>query len=322
VDIPVRGYGAALQGGIRAARGRFIIMGDSDDSYDFSALDPFVEKLRQGYDLVMGNRFRGGIKPGAMPALHRYLGTPVLSAIAKRMFRTASGDVNCGQRAFTKQAFERLGLRATGMEFASEMIVKASVMGLRVAEVPITLHPDGRSRDPHLNTWRDGWRHLRLLLLYSPRWLFLYPGALLMLLGLALMAWIVPGSRMVGAIQLDLHTLLYGAAAIIVGFQAVSFAWLGQLFAVSEGVLPEGARSARLVRWTRLELGVALGALLIVLGIAGTVVAFVRWGNVHFGPLDVTETMRVVIPSVTLLVLGGQLTLASFFASLLRLKHL
>jgi glycosyltransferase involved in cell wall biosynthesis len=322
VNVERPGYGAALMGGIEAAHGRYIVMADADDSYDFSVIAPFIERLEQGYDLVMGNRLRGRIEPGAMPALHRYLGTPVLSAIAKRIFRTASGDVNCGQRAFTKQAFQRLGLRATGMEFASEMIVKASVMGLRVAEVPITLYPDGRSRDPHLKTWRDGWRHLRLLLLYSPRWLFLYPGALLMLVGLALMAWIVPESRTIGPIELDLHTLLYGAAAIVVGFQAVSFAWLGQLFAVSEGLLPEGARSARLMRWTKLEVGVALGAVMILAGVGATVLAFVRWGSVHFGALDVTKTMRVVIPAVTLLILGGQLTLASFFASLLRLKHL
>src|SRR6266487_2781972 len=222
IDVQARGYGSALMGGIAAARGKYIIMGDADDSYDFSTLEPFVEKLRAGYDLVMGNRFKGGVKAGAMPALHRYLGNPVLTAIGRVFFHSPCGDFHCGLRGFAKDAVLRLDLRTTGMEFASEMIVKATLHKLQITEVPTTLSPDGRSRPPHLRSWRDGWRHLRFLLLYSPRWLFFYPGALLMAAGIALCGWLLPGPRHVSSVTLDVHTLLYAAAAIVIGFQAVN----------------------------------------------------------------------------------------------------
>src|SRR6267378_7884160 len=239
VHVAERGYGSALLGGIRAARGKFVIMGDSDDSYDFSRLDAFVEQLRAGFQLVMGNRFRGGILPGAMPPLHRYLGNPVLTGIGRLFFKSPVGDFHCGLRAFRRDAIERLDLRTHGMEFASEMVVKATAFGLRVTEIPTTLSPDGRDRAPHLRTWRDGWRHLRFLLLYSPRWLFLYPGGLLMIIGLLVGLLLLRGPLTVGGVNFDVHTLLYAAMAVIIGFQAIVFAMFTKVFAMSEGLLPE-----------------------------------------------------------------------------------
>ncbi|MBV9269186.1 MAG: glycosyltransferase family 2 protein, partial [Acidobacteriaceae bacterium] len=224
VDVPVRGYGAALMAGIEAARGQYVLMADADGSYNFSHLPRFIHALRNGADLVMGNRFRGGIEPGAMPFLHRYLGNPVLSFLGRLFFRAPVGDFHCGIRAFDRTAIRRLHLTTTGMEFASEMVVKASLEGLRIAEVPTTLTPDGRSRPPHLRTWRDGWRHLRFLLLYSPRWLFLYPGILLMLLGIAIAAWLIPGERTVGHVTFGIDTLAYALGCILVGFHACVFA--------------------------------------------------------------------------------------------------
>jgi glycosyltransferase involved in cell wall biosynthesis len=247
VPIPERGYGSALRGGIAAAKGQYIIMGDADDSYDFTNLSPFLEKLRQGYDLVMGNRFQGGIKPGAMPVLHKYLGNPVLTWLGRLFFGSPCGDFHCGLRGFSKQAIKQLNLRTTGMEFASEMVVKASLYGLKITEVPTTLSPDGRSRPPHLKTWRDGWRHLRFLLMYSPRWLFLYPGLALMFLGFVATIWFMT--------QPKVHTLLYSATALIIGFQIVSFAVFTKAFAISEGLLPEDRKLKRFLRYINLEVG-------------------------------------------------------------------
>jgi glycosyltransferase involved in cell wall biosynthesis len=238
VQVESKGYGNAVMGGVNAAGGRYVIMGDADDSYDFANLGPFVEKLRQDNDLVMGNRFKGGIKAGAMPALHRYLGNPVLTAIGRLFFQSPCGDFHCGLRAFRVDSIKRLDLKTTGMEFASEMVVKATINKMRIAEVPTTLSPDGRSRPPHLRSWRDGWRHLRFLLLYSPRWLFLFPGAILMLTGLLVGAWLLPGPRAIGKITFDVHTLLYAALAVIIGFQAVSFAVCTKVFAISVGLMP------------------------------------------------------------------------------------
>ena len=248
IDVQEKGYGSALIGGIDAARGRFVIMGDADDSYDFSNLQPFVDKLREGYDLVMDNRFAGGIRPGAMPPLHRYLGNPVLSSIGRLFFGSPAKDFHCGLRGFAKEAIAGLDLRTTGMEFASEMVVKATLHKLRLAEVPTTLSPDGRSRPPHLRSWRDGWRHLRFLLLYSPRWLFLYPGLLLMLCGLVAGLWLLRGPVFVGNVGFDVQTLLYAALAIVLGFQAVSFAVFTKTFAIAEGLLPEDLRASKLFR--------------------------------------------------------------------------
>ena len=322
VHVAAKGYGSALMGGIKAARGRYVIMGDADDSYDFANLGPFVEQLRAGYDLVMGNRFRGGIKPGAMKPLHKYFGNPVLTGLARLMFRRPPcGDFHCGLRGFSREAALRMDLRTTGMEFASEMVVKAVLHKMRVVEVSTTLSPDGRSRPPHLRSWRDGWRHLRFLLLYSPRWLFLYPGALLMLAGLAAGVWLTLGPRMVEGVTLDVHTLLYAALAVSIGYQAVVFALFTKVFATSEGLLPEDARLNRLFRYVTLETGLVTGGLLLVGGLAGSIYAFSAWGAHSFGPLDPSKTLRLVIPSVTALALGFQTVLASFFLSVLGLRR-
>jgi glycosyltransferase involved in cell wall biosynthesis len=321
VRVEARGYGSALMGGISAARGRYIIMGDADDSYDFGNLAPFLDKLRAGFDLVMGNRFKGGVKPGAMPPLHRYLGNPVLTAIGRLFFHSPCGDFHCGLRGFSKAAVERLDLRTTGMEFASEMIVKATLHKMRIAEVATTLAPDGRSRPPHLRSWRDGWRHLRFLLLYSPRWLFFYPGLLLVLMGFVVGAWLLPGQRTVAGINLDIHTLLFAALAIIIGFQAIIFALFTKTFAISEGLLPEDPRFERLSRLINLEGGVIAGGILLLAGLAGAVYALTGWGEHSFGPLDPTRTMRIVIPAVTALTLGCEIVLSSFFLSILGLRR-
>ena len=313
IRVKKKGYGSALMTGIAAARGKYVIMRDSDDSYDFINLTPFIEKLRQGYDLVMGNRFQGGIGPGAMPPLHRYLGNPVLTAIGRLLFWSPCGDFHCGLRAFNRNAIAKLNLRTTGMEFASEMVVKATLHKLRITEVPTTLSPDGRSRPPHLRSWRDGWRHLRFLLLYSPRWLFLYPGMLLMLLGLISTFWFLPTPRV--------HTLLYSSAAIIIGFQTVTFAVFTKAFAISEGLIPEDTRLKRVFRYINLEVGLIIGATLWLIGMAGSIYAFNTWKANLFGELDTENTMRIVIPSVTSLALGFQIIFSSFFLSVLGLKR-
>jgi glycosyltransferase involved in cell wall biosynthesis len=321
VSVEAKGYGSALMGGICAARGQYVIMGDADDSYDFSALGPFLEKLRDGYALVMGNRFKGGIKPGAMPKLHRYLGNPVLTTIGRLFFKSGCGDFHCGLRGFNRKEILNLDLRTTGMEFASEMVVKATLQNLRITEVPTVLSPDGRSRPPHLRSWRDGWRHLRFLLLYSPRWLFLYPGAFLMIAGLAIGFWLLPSERIIAGIHFDIHTLLFAAIAVIVGFQAVNFAVFTKIFAINEGLLPEDPRLRRVLRVVSLEAGLIIGGLLMLIGIAGSIYALSGWGLRSFGPLDPTRTMRLVIPTVTALTLGFEIILSSFFLSILGMKR-
>lgn len=321
VRVEARGYGNALMAGIAAARGQYIIMGDADDSYDFGNIEPFLEKLRQGFELVMGNRFKGGIKPGAMPPLHKYLGNPVLTTIGRLFFKSECGDFHCGLRGFNREAIMKLDLRTTGMEFASEMVVKATLHNLSITEVPTVLSPDGRSRPPHLRSWRDGWRHLRFLLLYSPRWLFLYPGALLMLAGLSTGLWLLPGERTVAGIHLDIHTLLFAALAVIIGFQAVNFAVFTKVFAISEGLHPEDTRLSSALRILSLEGGLVVGTLILLVGIAGAVYALSGWGARSFGPLDPTRTMRVVIPSVTAITLGFEIILSSFFLSILGMKR-
>jgi glycosyltransferase involved in cell wall biosynthesis len=321
VHVAEKGYGSALRGGIKAARGKYIIMGDADDSYDFTNLGPFVDKLRAGYDLVMGNRFKGGIEPSAMPPLHRYLGNPVLTGIGRLFFRSPCGDFHCGLRGFSKAAIESLDLRTSGMEFASEQVVKASLRKLRITEVPTTLSLDGRSRPPHLRSWRDGWRHLRFLLLYSPRWLFLYPGLLLMVLGALAGGWLVVGPRVVDGITFDVHTLLYAALAIIVGFQTVNFAVFTKVFAITEGLLPEDPRLTRLFQHVTLETGLIAGGLLFAGGLGLSIYALTSWEAQAFGPLDPSRTLRLVIPAATLITLGLQTILSSFFLSILGLKR-
>jgi glycosyltransferase involved in cell wall biosynthesis len=308
-----RGYGNALQAGIRTARGRFIIMGDADDSYDFAALDPFVSALRAGADLVIGNRFQGGIAPRAMPVLHRYLGNPVLSSIGRLFYRSPVGDFHCGLRGFRRDAIVALGLTTEGMEFASEMVVRATVEKLRIAEVPATLSPAGRNRPPHLRTFHDGWRHLRFLLLFSPRWLFLYPGAILMLGGVVSMLWLLPGAR--------IHSLLYSGAAIVCGFQAVAFAVLAKVFAINARLLPEDPRIRRFTSVVTIEVGMAAGLLLFVAGLAAAAYAVGLWRLASFGPLDPHSMMRVVAPSITALILGMQVIFSSFFLGVLGLRR-
>jgi glycosyltransferase involved in cell wall biosynthesis len=321
VPVETRGYGSALRSGIAEARGRFVLMGDADDSYDFTHLDRFVEKLREGYDLVMGNRFQGGILPGAMPPLHRYLGTPVLTAITRLFFHSPVGDINCGLRGFRKEAIESLGLRTLGMEYAGEMIVKASTFGLRITEIPTTLAPDGRGRAPHLNTWRDGWRHLRFLLLYSPRWLFLYPGMALLVMGTVVGVLLLRGPVKVGGVVFDVDTLLFAAMAILIGFQSVVFAMFTKVFAISEGLLPEDARLSRVFRYVTLESGLLAGALLALTGGGSWILGLAFWQSQHFGPLDSEQTLRIVIPGVVCLTLGFQIILSSFFLSVLGMSR-
>ena len=321
VAVEKRGYGSALQSGIAAAKGEFILMGDADDTYDFSQLNEFVAKLREGYDLVMGNRFLGKIMPGAMPPLHRYLGNPVLTGIGRLFFKSPVRDFHCGLRAFRKEAIERLGLRTLGMEFASEMVVKATAFGLRVTEIPTTLAPDRRDRAPHLRTWRDGWRHLRFLLLYSPRWLFLYPGIGLVALGMVVSALLLPGPRSIGRVVFDVHTLLFAAMAILIGFQSVVFAMLTKIFAISEGLLPEDPRLTRMFRYLTLEVGLIVGALLIFAGAGAWVLGLEAWRIQEFGPLDSEKTLRIVIPGIVFFTLGFQVVLSSFFLSVLGMSR-
>ena len=318
--VAVRGYGAALDAGICAARSEFVIMGDADDSYDFGEVPRFVAKLREGYDLVQGCRFpRGGgrILPGAMPFLHRWLGNPLLSALVRRMFRAPVTDVYCGLRGFRKTHYRRLDQRCIGMEFATEMVIKSTLYGARIAEIPVTLHPDGRrSHAPHLKTFRDGWRTLRFFLMYSPRWLFLFPGLALVLVGLVGYALALPGLTITG-VTFDAHTLLFASLAILCGYQSVLFAIFSKTFAISEGLMPPDPRMDRFFALVNLERGLAVAVAALAVGVALLGGAVVQWGAHGFGPLDYAYTMRRVIPGTTLTALGFQTMLSSFFVSIL-----
>ena len=317
VDVPERGYGSALYHGAQAARGRFIIMGDADDSYDFSRLDAFVDRLREGADLVMGNRFLGGVRPGAMPWKNRYLGNPLLSAIGRFFFHSAAGDFHCGLRGITRAAFDRLNLQTTGMEFASEMVIKATLLRLRVVEVPTTLDKDGRNRPPHLRPWRDGWRHLRFMLLYCPRWLFLYPGAAMMALGVAGSAALLAGAAWTAGLGL----LLVSSAAILLGFQSVAFAFCARIYAFNEGLLPEDKPLEAMFNRFTLETGLVAGAALLAIGLTAGVIAAVGWSPSGVGTLTPREALQVAIPAVTAVCLGGQVVLTSFLFSFLGLRR-
>ncbi len=324
VPVAEKGYGAALMGGIAAARGRFVIMGDADDSYDFLDVPRFVEKLREGSDLVQGCRLPSGggrVLPGAMPFLHYWLGNPIFSAIARLWFGSPVRDVYCGLRGFRREFQSGLGQRCTGMEFATEMVLKSALVGGRIAEVPITLHPDGRrSHSPHLKTFRDGWRTLRLLLLYSPRWLFLVPGLLLIAFGVAAYALALPGVR-IGPARLDAHTLLFGSLGLIVGFQSVLFFLATKAFAISEGILPEDPQLRRVLEVVQLEKGLLAGLVGCLVGLAFLLAAVDEWRLAGFGPLDYAHTMRRVIPGATLIALGVQVALSSFLMSLLAMQR-
>lgn len=319
VAVAERGYGAALKGGIDAARGRYVIMGDADDSYDFSALEGLLAELRGGAQLVMGNRFKGGIQPGAMPFLHRYLGNPVLSFLGRLFYRVPIGDFHCGLRGFSRDAIRSLHLETLGMEFASEMVVKSALHQLKIAEVPVTLSPDGRSRSPHLRTWRDGWRHLRFLLLFSPRWLFLIPGFLLLLIGCVGMGLIAAKPVFVMDVGLDIHTMAYAGAAVLLGFQMLLFAVLTKLTGVRAGWLPEDPGLSRMLEKCTLERGLLLSLGLFAVGLVLSLHAVSMWAAGDFGSLDPQAAMRWVVPAVTSMALGGELFLAAFFLEALRL---
>jgi len=320
IGVAERGYGAALRAGIEAARGRYIIMGDADESYDFSRLGAFVEKLRQGYPLVMGNRFKGGIARGAMPALHRYFGNPLLSFIGRLLFRVRVSDFHCGLRGFERAAVRRLELSTKGMEFASELVVKAALAGWRIAEVPTTLAPDGRDRPPHLRSWRDGWRHLRFLLLFSPRWLFVYPGLALLALGIVLTSALYFAPLKFRGIGLDIHSMLYASAAALLGLQLCLFGLFARVFAQNAGLLPRHRGLERFLGAVTLERGLAAGLLLLLCGFAWSAAALWEWGEAGFGALEPRVVMRHTIPAATLMVGGMELMLAAFLLSLLRWK--
>jgi glycosyltransferase involved in cell wall biosynthesis len=324
VHAPIRGYGAALMAGIEAARGTYVVMGDADCSYDFGAIFPFVEKLRDGYDLVMGCRLpkgRGTIMPGAMPWSHRWLGNPLLSAIGKVLFRTPVSDFHCGLRAFRRDIMVALGLRTTGMEFASEMVVKATLKNLRIAEIPITLHKDQRTRAPHLRRWRDGWRHLRFMLLFSPYWLFFVPGFALFLLGTASGGILVAGPVRIGGVEFDTNTLLVSAMAVLVGFKLIAFAMFAKVFAISEGLLPEDPRLGKVFQVVTLEVGMLVGLLVMLAGLGLLSWGVLYWRGYAYGPISYPDSLRLVIPGVTGLTLGVEIIFSSFFLSILGLRR-
>lgn len=319
VKIAHTGYGSAIRGGIAAARGRFVIIGDADGSYDFSSLDGFMSALRGGADLVLGNRFRGGIAPGAMPIHHKYFGNPALSGLGNLFFRSKAKDFHCGLRGFRKAAIVSLELDTTGFEFSSEMIVKASLHGLEIEEVPTTLVPDGRGRRPHLRSWHDGWRNLRFLLLYSPRWLFFYPGLTLITIGLISMLLFLPGPVRVGNAILETNSLLYSGVSVLLGLQFVIFSVFTKIFGINAGLLPEDPRLDRLLAVFTLERGLICAASLLILGLLGTGYALNMWRAASFGPLDAVLVGRVTVPSVTALACGLQIGLSSFFVSILQI---
>lgn len=323
VNVTLKGYGNALRGGIEAAVGKWIIMGDSDDSYDFSKIDGFVAKFREGYDLVMGCRLPvggGQILPGAMPWKNRWIGNPSLSFIGRLFFRCPAHDFHCGLRGFTKDAYHRMELQTTGMEFASEMVIKATLKSMRITEVPTTLHKDGRSRPPHLKPWRDGWRHLRFMLIYSPRWLFLIPGLLLAGVGGVAATVLSIAALKIGAVNFDVGSLLIACMALIIGLQLLVFAFSSKVFAIAEGLLPQDQKFDRLFRWFSLERGVLVGGLCLFGGVAWAIHSFWLWRATDFGALSYSENLRRLIPATTLIVVGTQLVFSGFFFSVLGLK--
>jgi glycosyltransferase involved in cell wall biosynthesis len=320
VPIARRGYGSAIHGATLQCKGKYVIVGDSDDSYDFANLMPFVDRLRQGDDLVMGNRFLGGIRPGAMPWKNRYIGNPILTAIGQLFFDCPAKDFHCGLRGYSLAAFRQMDLQTTGMEFASEMVIKATLLRMKISEVPTTLDPDGRSRPPHLRPWRDGWRHLRFMLLYSPRWLFLYPGLFLMFFGFLGMVFLIRGPIQLGSVELDVDSLAYLSTAVLLGYQAMTFAVLSKVFAVNTGLRPWEPKFQRLFDYLNLEVGLAVGAMIFSVGLGLAIWALVYWKVRGFGHLDPRLALRVVIPSALFLTLGCQTILCSFLLSVLGLR--
>jgi glycosyltransferase involved in cell wall biosynthesis len=321
VPVPIRGYGAALIAGIEAARGKYILMADADASYHFEHLPRFLPKLEQGYDLVMGNRFSGSIEPGAMPPLHRYLGNPVLSSIGRIFFRIPVRDFHCGLRAFRRDPILALNLRTTGMEFASEMVVKSSLAGLRMTEVPTTLSPDGRSRPPHLRSWRDGWRHLRFLLLFSPRWLFYYPGIITFFVGLLISLWLLPGPQTIGRWTFDVDTLTYSLGLLLIGAHISVFAVSARVFGTQEGFLPPNPKFERIFNYINLEVGLIFGGTLLLIGLVILGYAIHIWHSAGFGDLSPQRMLRLTLPSATCFMLGVEAIFGSFFLSLLGMNR-
>ncbi len=321
VSVPEKGYGAALMGGIRAAHGKYVIMGDADDSYDFENLDGMLEHLRDGADLCMGNRFKGGIEKGAMPFLHRYLGNPVLSFIGRLFFAIPVGDFHCGLRGFSRESILNLRLQFPGMEFASEMVVKASLNRLRIEETPATLKPDGRSRPPHLKTWRDGWRHLRFLLIHSPKWLFIYPGTVLALLGVAGSAALSIGEIHLGRVTLDVHSLVVSCFAILIGVQLVMFGALARRYQTLEGVLPPSARFQKFLMGLSLEPILQAALVIFLAGVVGSVWAVAEWAGSGFGPIVYHGVMRLLVLSLTGVAVAIQMAAAGFLASVFALRR-
>jgi glycosyltransferase involved in cell wall biosynthesis len=321
VEVENKGYGAALIGGIEAAKGRFVIMADADESYDFSNLDAFVDRLRRGFKLVVGNRFKGGIMPGAMPILNRYLGNPVLSFVGRMLFSSTVGDFHCGMRGFDRQAILDLNLRASGMEFASEMVVKASLAQLSIAEVPTTLSPDGRQRAPHLRPWRDGWRHLRFMLLRSPQWLFLYPGLALSALGIVGATVLTTRPiQILGIFTLDINGLLYFSVAAILGVQITFFGLFAMALAKKMQLRVAHGFPERLLRLASLTGAIGVGIVLAAAGLAGALYAIVEWGHLAFGTLVPSEMMRITIPSVTALAIGTQIVFCGFLLGFIEIE--
>jgi glycosyltransferase involved in cell wall biosynthesis len=317
VVVPRKGYGAALRGGIEAARGRYVLMGDADDSYSLDDIGGFLDALRDGADLVMGNRFQGGIQPGAMPFLHRYVGNPVLSWAGRLFFRVPIGDFHCGMRAFRRDRVLALGMRTEGMEFASEMVVRASLQGLQIHEVPTRLSPDGRSRPPHLRTWRDGWRHLRFLFAFSPRWFLLYPGLAMIAVGLLGLAWLAVGNLTIGGLTFGVHTMLACATAVIAGLQVTGVAVVSRSYAARLGLLPRNASLERWLERATLERGLMLGAICALAGVLCFVVALVTWGSTGFGVLDPVTTLQLPILGMVLIVGGTEIAVVGFAVSLI-----
>lgn len=321
VNIKNKGYGNALMGGINVSKYEYIVMGDADDSYDFTNLSGFIEKLDEGYDLVMGNRFKGGIKPGAMPPLHKYLGNPILSGLGKLFFHSPVNDFHSGLRAFRKSSIQKLNLKTPGMEFASEMVVKATIFGLKITEVPITLYADGRSRKPHLRSWRDGWRHLKFLLLFSPQWLFLYPGLLLTTIGILGLSLIFFNDIEIFGVVLSVNTMVYFSSFLILGLNTISLGLYTNIYGINEGLLPQSMFIKKFIGNNILEKGVLFGSIIALLGIFGSLYAILLWQRTGFGEISSTAVIRLVIGSTSLLLSGIQIFFTFFFIGVLQIKH-
>jgi len=320
-NIDQKGYGSALRGGCENAHGKYVIMGDADDSYNFLDLMPFLEKLRDGYELVMGNRFKGGIEKGAMPPLHKYLGNPVLSFIGRIFYPSNIKDFHCGLRGYNRASIQKLHLQTTGMEYASEMVVQSTLHKLKMVEVPTTLSPDGRTRPPHLRSWSDGWRHLKFLMMYSPNWTFLYPGLILAIIGLIVMGIIAIGPTKIGTVNFGINTMMYGSASLLVGVNISLFSLFTKAYALNSGFIPNSTKTVAIFEKFTVEKGVIIGAVLTVLGLVATIVAFVIWGNNSFGDLQPESIMKITIPASTLIAIGIEIVFASFFLGILEIKR-